>query len=88
MLTLYMLWFGVVMAGAGGGGHAGGRVRLHNAALNVGSALLLLLFAGIPMLAFVLDALIATRVRACVRVSALRGCSRCSGGLGPGVPGD
>ena len=65
MLTLYLLWFGVVMAGVlVAAGVLGAEFGLTNAALNVGSAVLLLLFAVVPLLAFVLDALIATRVQA------------------------
>ena len=65
MPTLYLLWFGVVIAGVlVAAGFLGAEFGLTNAALNVGSAVLLLLFAVIPLLAFVLDALIATCVQA------------------------
>lgn len=63
MLTLGMLWLGtilvvtVVISGA-----IGARFGLTNAGMGLGAAILLLVFAGIPILVWLLDAQLAARI--------------------------
>ena len=63
MLTLSILWFGtilvviLVMSGA-----IGARFGLTNAGMFIGMALLLIVFLGVPILVYLLDAQLAARV--------------------------
>ena len=63
MLTLSVLWFGaillviLVVSGA-----VGARFGLTNAGIVVGSAVLLIIFLGVPILVYLLDAQVASRV--------------------------
>ena len=63
MLTLSVLWFGtilvviLVMSGA-----IGARFGLTNAGMGIGTAVLLVLFLGVPILVYLLDAQLASRV--------------------------
>jgi len=63
MLTLSVLWFGtllvviLVVSGA-----VGARFGLTNAAMNIGTAVLLLVFLGLPILVYLLDRQLASRV--------------------------
>lgn len=63
MLTLSVLWFGVILivilvASAA----IGARFGLTNTGIGIGSALLLAVFLGVPLLLYVLDAQLASRV--------------------------
>lgn len=63
MLTLSVLWFGaILLAILVVSGAIGARFGLTNAGLSVGTAVLLALFAGVPLLVYLLDAQLASRV--------------------------
>lgn len=65
LITLGMLWFGTLMlVTLVSAGTIGTRFGLTNAALNIATLVLLILFAGAPLLTFILDGLIASRVEA------------------------
>lgn len=63
MLTLSMLWFGTILvAMLVVSGAVGARFGLTNAGIVIGSILLLAVFLGVPMLVYLLDAQLASRV--------------------------
>ena len=63
MLTLGILWFGSILIGIlVVSGAIGARFGLTNAGTGIGSAVLLVLFIGVPILVYLLDVQIASRV--------------------------
>lgn len=63
MLTLGMLWLGSIVVGVLVlSGVVGARFGITNAGIGVGVAALLAVFAGVPMLLYLLDAQLATRI--------------------------
>lgn len=63
MLTLGVLWFGAIMiATLVVSGMVGARFGLTNAGMGIGTAVLLAVFLGLPMLVYLLDAQLAARV--------------------------
>ena len=63
MLTLSVLWFGTILVGfLVVSGAIGARFGLTNAGMGIGSAVLLVLFFGIPLLLYLLDAKLASRL--------------------------
>jgi MFS family permease len=63
MLTLGVLWFGAIMiATVVLSGVVGARFGLTNAGVAIGTAVLLAVFVGLPMLVYLLDAQLAARV--------------------------
>lgn len=62
MLTLGFLWFGVILIGVVVVSAAiGSRFGLTNAGIGIGTAVMVALFAGAPLLLYLLDAQLATR---------------------------
>lgn len=62
MLTLTVLWFGTILIVIlVASGTIGARFGLTNAGMGIGTAVLLLLFLGVPILVYLLDAQIASR---------------------------
>jgi hypothetical protein len=78
MLTLSVLWFGVILVAIlVVSGAIGARFGLTNAGIGIGTALLLVVFLGVPIFVYLLDAQLASRIPrlrdnrifvACVRV--------------------
>ncbi|MEE4300416.1 MAG: hypothetical protein V2J24_13320, partial [Pseudomonadales bacterium] len=65
MLTLYTLWFGgLVVISMVAAGLVGARFGVTNTAMGFGFLGLVVLFAGVPLLVYLLDAQVAARVRA------------------------
>ncbi|MGB5623872.1 MAG: hypothetical protein WBN65_15375 [Gammaproteobacteria bacterium] len=63
MLTLSVLWFGtILLVILVASGVIGARFGLTNAGIGIGTALLLLVFIGVPILVYLLDAQLASRV--------------------------
>jgi hypothetical protein len=63
MLTLSVLWFGTLLVGILVlSGVVGARFGLTNTAMGVGALLLLVVFLGVPLLVYLLDARLASRV--------------------------
>ena len=63
MLTLSVLWFGTILVGIlVVSGAIGARFGLTNTGMGIGSAVLLVLFFGIPLLLYLLDAKLASRL--------------------------
>ena len=63
MLTLSVLWFGVILVVIlVASGAIGARFGLTNTAMGIGSLVLLAVFLGVPILVYVLDAQLAERV--------------------------
>ncbi len=63
MLTLSVLWFGtILLVILVGSGAIGARFGLTNAGIGIGSALLLMVFIGVPILVYLLDAQLASRI--------------------------
>lgn len=63
MLTLSILWFGTILIGIlVVSGVIGARFGLTNAGISIGSVMLLVLFVGLPILVYLLDVQIASRV--------------------------
>lgn len=64
MLTLGVLWFGTLLIGVLVVSSAiGARFGLTNAGIGVGSAIVLVVFLGVPLLVYLLDAQLAARVK-------------------------
>ena len=64
MLTLYLLWIGAIIVSAlVASGVIGERFGATNASLGVASLILVVLFAGVPLVVHLLDAQLAARVR-------------------------
>lgn len=64
MLTLSALWFGVILLVIlVVSGVIGARFGLTNTGMGIGTAVLLLVFLGVPLLVYLLDAQLASRVR-------------------------
>jgi MFS family permease len=62
MLTLSVLWLGTIVVGAlVAAGAIGARFGLTNTAMGIGTLVLLVMFAGVPMLVYLLDAQLAAR---------------------------
>ncbi|MGB5590567.1 MAG: hypothetical protein WBN31_06470 [Gammaproteobacteria bacterium] len=63
MLTLSVLWFGtILLVILVASGAIGARFGLTNAGIGIGSAVLLVLFLGVPILVYLLDRQLASRV--------------------------
>lgn len=63
MLTLSVLWFGAILVAIlVASGAIGARFGLTNAAMGIGSLILLSVFVAIPVLLYILDALLAARI--------------------------
>lgn len=63
MLTLGVLWLGVILIGTLVlSGVIGARFGLTNAGMGIGGAVLLIVFLGLPVLVYLLDAQLASRV--------------------------
>ena len=63
MLTLGVLWFGaIMMVTLVVSGAVGARFGLTNAGIGIGTTVLLAVFVGVPILLYLLDAQLATRV--------------------------
>ncbi|MDX1556426.1 MAG: hypothetical protein R3212_10405, partial [Xanthomonadales bacterium] len=63
MLTLSVLWFGTILVVIlVGSGAIGTRFGLTNAAMGIAGAVLIVVFLGVPILVYLLDALLASRV--------------------------
>ena len=63
MLTLSVLWFGTILVAIlVMSGSIGARFGLTNAGMGIGTAVLLVLFVGAPILLYLLDAQLASRV--------------------------
>jgi len=63
MLTLGVLWLGAILvATAVVSGEIGSRIGYTNTAMGVGFAVMVLVFTGVPLLVFLLDAQLARRV--------------------------
>ena len=63
MLTLSALWFGTILVGTlVAAGTIGARFGLTNAAIQIATAALLLLFVAVPVLVYLLDSLLAARI--------------------------
>jgi MFS family permease len=64
MLTLSMLWFGTILVGTlVFSGWLGSRFGLTNAGMGIGSFVLIVVFMGIPILVWLLDKVLASRIR-------------------------
>jgi hypothetical protein len=63
MLTLSVLWFGVIVVGVlVMSGAIGARFGITNTAMGIGSLVLLIAFIGVPILVYLLDAQLASRI--------------------------
>lgn len=63
MLTLSVLWFGVILVGILVlSGVIGARFGVTNSAMGIGSMVLLVVFVGAPILVYLLDAQLASRI--------------------------
>ncbi|MEQ9563461.1 MAG: hypothetical protein RLN69_13160, partial [Woeseiaceae bacterium] len=63
MLTLTVLWFGsILIATLVASGAIGARFGATNAGMSIGTAALLLVFLGVPILVYLLDAQLASRI--------------------------
>jgi hypothetical protein len=63
MLTLSVLWFGVILVGiVVMSGAIGARFGITNTAMSIGSLVLLIVFIGAPILVYLLDAQLASRI--------------------------